>query len=90
MSAMDRSGFVDYAAVGPDYSLPDPNLLRADPDAPFGVLSDPQRMTDAVDDALALPCSTLVIMEGDLARVDRYGLQVGRPPDEMMERAIPP
>jgi len=81
LGGMDRSGVTDYAAVGPD-------LLVSDPDAPYGVASDPGAMEKAFDDAASVPCSTIVVMEGDLARVDRYGVERGRPPSEDHQSAL--
>ncbi|MGH2755231.1 MAG: hypothetical protein ACRDLB_12485, partial [Actinomycetota bacterium] len=81
LATMDRSGATDYAAVGPE-------LLTADPGAPYGVATDDAAMEKAFDDALAIPCSTIVVMDGDLARLDRYAVEVGGPPPAEHERSL--
>jgi hypothetical protein len=81
LAAMDRSGVTDSAAVGSD-------LLVEDAKAPFGVRSDPVAMEESLDVVLENACVTLVVMEGDLARVDRYGLLVGEPSSDMKEKAL--
>ena len=81
LAAMDASGSTDYAAVGPE-------LLTTDAGAPYGVATDNEAMEEAFDDALAVPCSTIVVMDGDLARLDRYGFETGRPAPEAHELAL--
>ncbi len=70
-AAMDTEGVVAQAAVSP-------GLLEEAPGAPFGVRSDPASMRAAVDDALRLPCASVVIDQGDLTRADRLAWTTGR------------
>lgn len=70
-AAMDEEGVVAQGAVSP-------GLLEAAPGAPYGVRSDPASMRIAVDDALRLPCASVVIDQGDLIRADRLAWTSGR------------
>lgn len=61
LAAMDEEGLVDEAATGLD-------LLENDRSAPFEVRTDPAALQSAVDEALDIPCSSVVIDGGDLVR----------------------
>lgn len=63
LGAMDRTGTVPLAATGQD-------LLTRDPSAPYGIRTDAAALARALDTALAIECSTLVIDQGDLLRAD--------------------
>lgn len=63
LAAMDGDGLVDRAAVGPD-------LVEADPDAPFGVRTDLDVVVGTLNNFLDDPCSVLVLDPGDLVRAD--------------------
>ncbi|MFN2488990.1 MAG: hypothetical protein ABR529_04500 [Actinomycetota bacterium] len=67
LGAMDRAGRVALSATGG-------KLLRAAADAPYGVRTDPTRMRRAVEEALAVPCSVVMIEQGDVARADTAAL----------------
>lgn len=64
LAAMDASGTVERAAVGP-------HLLRVDPTAPYGVRTDPEAIREAFDQALEDDCGVVIIDHGDLIRADR-------------------
>jgi len=80
-AAMDTDGIVARAAVSP-------GLLEEAPGAPFGVRSDPASIQAAVDDALRLPCASVVIDQGDLTRADRLAWTTGRTPAAPRARAL--
>lgn len=63
LATMDRAGVTDLAAVSGE-------LLMPDRGSPFGVRTDPGALASAVAGALALPCSFIVIDQGDLVRAD--------------------
>jgi len=67
LAAMDTTGRVDLAAAGAELLVPDPS-------APFGVRAGPA-LDHAITEALAIPCSTVVIEPGDLARADEAVVQ---------------
>ena len=76
LAAMDDTGTVDHAATGEE-------LLEEDPEAPYGVRTDPDVMDEAVGDALAGDCGVTFVDPGDLGRVDEWELATGAPlPDE--------
>lgn len=66
LAGTDERGTVALSATGDD-------LLVRDPVSPFGVRTDPDALTRAVDAALDQGCSTLFVDQGDLLRVDRQG-----------------
>ena len=70
LAAMDDEGIVQKAATGS-------TLLMEDDAAPWGLRTDPDAATDAVDEALAAACGVTFIDPGDLARVDEMELAVG-------------
>lgn len=70
LAAMDDEGIVQRAATGSA-------LLMEDDSAPWGVRTDPDAATDAIDEALAVECGVTFIDPGDLARVDEMELAVG-------------
>lgn len=70
-AAMDIHGVVDYAATGA-------SLLRRDANAPFGVRTDAEEITAAIDAALELECASVVVEQGDMARADRLARTLGR------------
>jgi hypothetical protein len=74
LSAMRPSGMA-MAAV-------DEGLLRAAPERPYGVMTDPAVITEAVERALAIRCSVAFIDHGDLTRVDELQAAEGRPLSE--------
>jgi hypothetical protein len=65
VAAMERTGAVAVSVAGSE-------LLTDDPDAPYGVRTDPAAIRAAVDAALAIPCASLIIDHGDLARADHF------------------
>ena len=70
LAAMDEDGLVDAAAVGAA-------MVAADAAAPFGVRTDTAAVADALEDALADPCATVVLDPGDLVRADMAALLEG-------------
>lgn len=70
LAAMDKAGVVDQAATGE-------LLLTRDPDAPYAVRTDPQMLERAVDRALAVQCSAVIVDQGDLARADQWAMATG-------------
>jgi hypothetical protein len=73
LTAMDRSGVTDLAAVGP-------SLLQPAPGYPFEVRTDPDALATAIDAAMEEPCGLTTIEQGDLVRADMEGLARGVPP----------
>ena len=67
ISIADRSGMIDTGAVS--------GLLRADPNAPFGVRTDPGAFDDAVSDALD-DAHVIVVDPGETQRADEFAVQV--------------
>ena len=63
LATTDEEGVVDRAAVGPD-------LLRPEPDAPFGVRTDLDVVDGVVEELLDDPCAVVVLDPGDLVRAD--------------------
>ena len=80
LAAMDARGRVDLAAT-------EGNLLRARPDAPYGVVTAPRPMRTAVDAVLARPCSVLFVDQGDVARADMAALAPPRTYDARLDRS---
>ena len=72
LSAMSPDGVVDAAAT-------DDDLLAADDEAPYGVRSDPERLSDALDAFFeAEDCGVAFIDQGDLTRFDQWAMALGR------------
>jgi hypothetical protein len=79
LAAMDDDGRVARAATGAD-------LLQASAAAPFGVRTDPVRLAEDIDEALADPCAVAVVDPGDLIRADTIasiGEEVGAREDAL-------
>jgi hypothetical protein len=74
LAAVERDGSVAAAAVGPE-------LLRSDPSFPWGARTDNEALLAAVDEALEVPCSVVIVDQGDLMRVDSEARSLERPPD---------
>lgn len=72
LAAMDEDGVTDAAAVSGD-------LLVGDPDAPYGIRTDEETLNEAIDSALARPCASLIVDQGDLLRADELGRLLGEP-----------
>lgn len=81
LAAMDRSGLVGYAATNE-------SLLERASGWPFGVRTDPDALETAIDAALGLGCSSLVIDQGDLIRADRYAAGSVRGRSAVRDRAL--
>ena len=81
LAAMDADGFVDVAAVGP-------GLLVKDTTAPFGVVTDANRIGAALRTGFRDPCGVLIVDQGDLTRADEWALTTGRPETPARERAL--
>ncbi|MGI8407779.1 MAG: hypothetical protein ACR2L3_04645, partial [Actinomycetota bacterium] len=81
LAAMDPSGTVDRAAVGP-------GLLMSEPEAPFGVLTDPRVLLEAVSEALSGSCSSLIVDQGDLIRADKQGVMEGAEATRALDSAL--
>jgi hypothetical protein len=76
LTAMDPSGAVDRARVGPD--------LLATPDP---VTTDQAVLAEAISDALADPCGLVVVDQGDLIRAEMRAGAVA-PTDAALEDAL--
>lgn len=70
LAAMDEAGIVDHAATGEQ-------LLVADPGAPYQVRTEPEAMGRAIDRALEVQCSVVIVDQGDLARADQWAMATG-------------
>lgn len=70
LAATDGEGVVDVPLTGPD-------LLRAARE-PYGVETDLTRLQRAIDEVLAVPCMTVFVDTGDLARADALATATGR------------
>jgi hypothetical protein len=81
LAAMDASGRVDRAATGEQ-------LIEAEPDAPYGARTDPEALGDAVDRALAVECSVVIVDQGDLARADQWAVAMGEPATSERDEAL--
>ncbi len=81
LAAMDGEGLVADAAVGPD-------LLMDDPDSSWGVRTDMNALSEAVDSALQRPCSATFIDQGDLIRAEQGALAEGREPGPERDEAL--
>jgi hypothetical protein len=79
LAAMDVHGDVDLGSI---------RTLIEDADAPFGVRTDHERMVEAIDLALEVPCITVVIDPGDLTRADQLADINGRYSAENQEAAL--
>ena len=72
LAAMNPDGVVDAAATGDD-------LLVDDRAAPYGVRTDPERLSEAVDAFLEdEDCGVAFIDQGDLTRFDQWTMALGR------------
>ena len=72
LSAMSPEGVVDAAATGD-------GLLAADDAAPYGVRTDPERLSDALDVFFgAEDCGVAFVDQGDLTRFDQWVMALGR------------
>jgi hypothetical protein len=81
MAVVDRLGSVDAGRV-------DGGLLRADPSAPFGVISDPRRMVAETIAALR-DADVVAVDPGDLDRMHNYrGLELDRAAKANRNRAL--
>jgi hypothetical protein len=81
LAAMDATGAVHNAAVGS-------SLLYQRSEDIFGVSTDPARVTADIDAALRMPCSVLVVDQGDLERSDMSSLLTGDPAASGLPRAL--
>jgi hypothetical protein len=81
LAAMDTDGHVDLSATGSEF-------LRDAPDVPHGVRTDLALAGSAIEDALAIPCSTLFVDPGDLTRVDHLASATGTHPSPPFEKAL--
>lgn len=81
LAAMDPSGEVERAAVGPE-------LLTTEADAPYGVRTDQAAITGAVAAALDADCTVVVVDHGDLIRADRAAASGLDVPEEARARAL--
>jgi hypothetical protein len=81
LSAMDVDGEVDLAATGPW-------MLTEDFDWPYGVRTDLDRSVEAIEDALAIPCSAIFIDPGDLVRADHLAAAGGTRPGAAVDQAL--
>lgn len=82
LAGLRSDGSVEAAATGSE-------LLRQEPEAPFGVVTDPAALTSAVDEAFRLECPTVIVDQGDLLRTDRWAKSMGTEPDtDQLERAL--
>jgi len=81
LTAMNRDGVVGLSAT-------DSNLLTEDPGWPYGVRTDPAAIEEAVDAAIEVPCASMVIDQGDLARADQFAQQTFRPELPARDRAL--
>lgn len=82
LAGMGPSGVVRAAAVGSD-------LLVADAAWPWAARTDETAMSGAIDDALAIRCSVVIVDQGDLMRLDSFADFRGVPPEsESIERAL--
>jgi hypothetical protein len=63
LAAMDQEGRVPAAAVGDA-------MLEPAPEREFGIASNASRVRGAVERALAVPCSTVIVESGDLNLAD--------------------
>lgn len=81
LAAMDTNGVVDLAATSTD-------LLRLDPEAPFGVTLDEDRVEPLLEDALARPCVVLFVDPGDLIRADMHSAIIGASVDAARSAAL--
>ncbi|CAN5603885.1 hypothetical protein BH20ACT23_BH20ACT23_05710 [soil metagenome] len=72
LSAMDPEGVVVAAATGDD-------LLADDDAAPYGVRTDPERLSDALDAFFeGEDCGVAFVDQGDLTRFDQWVMALGR------------
>ncbi|MDQ3957067.1 MAG: hypothetical protein M3273_01965 [Actinomycetota bacterium] len=81
LAAMDATGRVDGAAVGP-------GLLVPDDEAPFGVETDVEAVEEVTRKALSMPCSTLFLDPGDLLRADVESVLRDDPRREERDEAL--
>jgi hypothetical protein len=81
LAAMDTDGRVDLAATGTE-------ILRATPELPYGVRTDGALAGRAIEDGLAIPCSTLFVDPGDLTRVDHLATATSTRPGQSIEALI--
>jgi hypothetical protein len=81
IAAMDSTGSVPLSATGPE-------LLTNDPEAPYGVRTDEAAIEEAVDEALDVSCSSLIVDHGDLARADHWADLTFNEGSEGRERAL--
>ncbi|MFP5298192.1 MAG: hypothetical protein ACLGHL_04305 [Actinomycetota bacterium] len=93
LAAMDSAGVVDAAAVGRwPGTEPGIPLLIEDPAAPFGLRTDTSAIERYVDVALGPKgrsrCTSAVIDQGDLLRVDTAALLTGEPSDAHLRDAL--
>src|SRR5665809_137 len=71
LSAMNPDGVVDAAATG--------DGLLDDDEAPYGVRTDPERLSDALDVFFeAEDCGVAFVDQGDLTRFDQWVMALGR------------
>ncbi len=72
LSAMNPNGVVGVAATGD-------GLLADDDEAPYGVRTDPERLSDALDVFFeAEDCGVAFVDQGDLTRFDQWVMAFGR------------
>ncbi|MGH2774658.1 MAG: hypothetical protein ACRDJT_04395 [Actinomycetota bacterium] len=72
LSAMSPEGVVEAAATGD-------SLLADDEMAPYGVRTDPERLSDALDVFFkAEDCGVAFVDQGDLTRFDQWVMALGR------------
>jgi len=72
LSAMNPNGVVDTATTGD-------GLLADDDAAPYGVRTDPERLSEALDGFFANEaCGVAFIDQGDLTRFDQWVMALGR------------
>lgn len=81
LAAMNEAGVVARAATGP-------HLIAQTDGWPFGVRTDPADLARVVEEALARPCASLVIDQGDLLRADRLADLALDPLDRLRGRAL--
>lgn len=81
LAAMDASGVVEASATGE-------RLLAEDPSAPYSVRTDRAAFTDALDAALAPPCSVVIVEEGDVTRADQLAILQRESPMRLRDEAL--
>jgi hypothetical protein len=81
LAAMDEAGQVGLAATGSE-------LLREASGHPYGVRTDLETARSAIEQSLAVACSTLFVDPGDLTRLDHLATATGTRPGDSTDEAL--